>query len=178
MPDTITIEQGDNIIEGRFSYRSRGAIEVEIVTAIYPFRHSLTMFVPQTRSKNGLLGEEGIVSGQRLLHQLYRLSRFLEKNRAELIAGYREYETMIPKDGMTDWWLEMETKSLSAERNEGKIDAEQYRESLTSFEQSNHRYHLKIRALQNGFFEHLFPFKVEPDLRRQVLDWLRWECAP
>lgn len=177
MPDTISISQGNQNIDGRFSYRSRGAIEVEIISAFYPFRLSLTMFVPASHSANGLLGEEGVTSGRRLLQQLHRLCRFIEKNRELLTAGYREYETMIPKDGMTDWWLSLERKALETERSQGKIDDMQFQQSMQSFELQHHRYHLSLIALQNGFFEHLFPFSLEADLRRQVLEWLRWECA-
>lgn len=178
MSEIISITQGDQRVEGRFSYRSRGAIEVEITSAIYPFRFSITMYVPRSRSADGLLGPEGIATGERILRQLNKLCRFIEKNRAELIAGYREYDQLIPKDGMSDWWLEMEMKALIAEREKGMLAPAVYRQSLDLLEQKNHEHHQRLRALQNGFFEHLFPFQVLPDLRRQVLEWLRWECAP
>lgn len=178
MPDELSIQDGDRIISGRFCFRSRRTVQVEITNALYPFRMTTTMYVVESRSPGGLLGDEGITVGRAQLRHLDRLCRHLEKNRAACLAGYHDFFTIVEKlkfsNGLSDFLFDAICEELEAERREGGMDQKEYEERIAEADMRKGQYHRAYRSIRKEFFARIIPFTMDADLEDQVLAWLRW----
>lgn len=179
MSNELSISDGDRIITGRFIYRSRRTIQVEITSGIYPFRLATTMYVPESRSPGGLLGGQGIASGENMLRVLDRISRFLEDNRLTLVDNYREFRGVVKQVetaiGLSDYMFDMICRSLDMDLKSGKIDKEKYDREIAEAQERNGRYHRGYRAVEKEFFSRIFPLELPQDLVHQILAWLNWQ---
>lgn len=179
MPDEISLRIGSQTVTGSFTYRSTNVVQVEITSGVYPFRLTLEMYVPESRSTGRLLGEEGIGGARRILRHLHRVCRFLTKNRLQLIERYRTYASGVKQakgvTGISDFLFDKLTQRLHGELEKGAITEDEYKLKLSAAQYDNYNYHRLLWSLRKTFFGY-FPFTLQPELQDQVLQWLGWEA--
>lgn len=191
MNELIAIRADGAMAEGRFLCRSAYAIEVEIVFPYTGFSTSLELLsFGRGTEPEGLLGDEGLRSGQYLLRTLYKICQYLDENDEALAEGYREYrqlhhELVDGGDKIGDHFLAMVSEDLRDRLTEGAIDREQYDRELSSFRVAHSRYHERLYHLRTEFFRMHFAQvdgrRAQPvlesslgrGLEQQVLDYLR-----
>lgn len=190
MNELITIRIDGATAEGRFLCRSAHTIEVEITHPYAGFSTTLELLsFGRATEPEGLLGDEGLRSGQYLLRTLYKVCQHLDENDDALAAGYAEYrqlhhEMVDGSDQIGDHFLAMVSEDLRERLSEGAIDREQYERELSAFRISHSRYHERLYHLRTEFFRMHFAAAYGPTkfvfesmfgraLEQQVLDYLR-----
>lgn len=190
MNELITIRIDGTNAEGRFLCRSAHEIEVAITHPYGGFSTTLDLIsFGRGTEPEGLLGDEGLRSGQYLLRTLYKICQYLDENDEALAAGYREYrelhhEMVDGSDQIGDHFLAMVTGDLRERLNEGVIDRENYDRELSAFRISHSRYHERLYHLRTEFFRMHFARVNGPKdrpsesmfgraLEQQILDYLR-----
>jgi hypothetical protein len=172
-------------VTGRFIYRRQSRIMVELVSPYTPLHTSLTMAViSRKHSPEGLLGEEGIVSGRQLLKTLAKTAAFMEQNMGRVVEIYREYCTLIDEVDGRDGFRPGETpiddrhfimfrESLRQNFDNGEMSEQTYDEHLHRMRISHSMYHERKWMIREEFFKLAFPFDVDDDVKEQVIDLLR-----